>query len=86
MMATKPRTVGRKTLTHDDVVSLVGDLDDAEIATILATGATVRDLDEAIAWAEAESDAMGALEKRLGEPVAGIYRILVARKETEPEY
>lgn len=84
-MTTESRTVGKRTLTHDDVVSLVGDLDDAEIATILATGATAQELDEAIAWAEAESDVMGELEKRLGEPVASIYRILMARKEDEPD-
>jgi hypothetical protein len=85
MMATKPKLVGKEKLTHDDVVSLVGDLDDAKIATILATGATARDLEEAIAWAEAESDAMGEMEKRLDEPAASVYRVLMTRKETEPD-
>ena len=36
-------------LTHDAVVRRVGDLDDAKIAEILATGATVAELEEAIA-------------------------------------
>jgi hypothetical protein len=72
-------------LTHDDVAALVGDLEDAKIAEILALGATARDLDEAIAWAEAESDVMGEFEKRLGEPAVSVYRILMTRKEVEPE-
>jgi len=84
-MATKRGAQGRETLTYDAVLALAGDLDDARIAAILRTGATVRDLDEAIAWAEAESDAMGEMEKRLDEPAASIYRILLTRKETEPD-
>lgn len=80
--ATNPE---REALTHDAVVALVGDLEDAKISEILATGATARDLDEAIAWAESESDVMEKLEKRLDEPAASIYRILMTRKETEPD-
>lgn len=72
-------------LTHDAVVALVGDLEDAKIAEILATGATAKDLDEAIAFAESESDVMGEMEKRLGEPAAHVYRILMTRKETEAD-
>jgi hypothetical protein len=84
-MATEPGKADGETLTHDAVVALVGDLEDAKIAEILATGATARDLDEAIAWAESESDVMEKLEKQLHEPAASIYRILMTRKETEPD-
>lgn len=70
-------------LTHDEVVALVGDLEDDAIAEIIATGATARDLDEAIAWAESESDVMGELERRMGEPATTIYRILMTRKERD---
>lgn len=72
-------------LTHDQVVALVGDLEDAKVAEILSTGATLRDLEEAIAFAEAETDVMGEMERRLGEPATHIYRILMTRKETEPD-
>jgi hypothetical protein len=72
-------------LTHDEVVALVGDLDDGKVAEILAIGATACDLDEAIAWAESESDVMGELEKRLDEPATSIYRILMTRKALEPD-
>lgn len=87
---TRSKTSGKGTradrpLTHDDVVMLVGDLDDEAIVEIIASGATVRDLDEAIAWAESESDVMGELERRLAEPAASVYRILMTRKELEPD-
>ena len=72
-------------LTHDAVAALVGDLEDAKIAQILATGATPKDLDEAIAWAESESDVMGKMERRLDEPAVSVYRILMTRKELEPD-
>jgi len=76
---------GAGALTHDAVVALVGDLEDSKVAEILATGATAKDLDEAIAWAESESDVMGEMEKRLDEPAASVYRILMTRKETGPD-
>jgi hypothetical protein len=87
---TRSKTSGKgaragRPLTHDDVVALVGDLDDEAVAEIIASGATARDLDEAIAWAESESDVMGELEKRMGEPATSVYRILMTRKELEPD-
>ena len=42
-------------------------------------------MNEAIAWAEAESDVMGKLGKRLGGSAARVYDILMTRKEVEPE-
>jgi len=88
MVAGKRMTVGGKAgpaLTRNRVVSMVGQLEDAKIAAILATGATVQDLEEAIAWAEAESDVMGEMEKRLAEPAVRIYRILMTNKAAEPD-
>lgn len=72
-------------LTRDELVVLVGDLGDAKIAEILSTGATAGDVNEAIAWAEAESDVMGKLGKRLSGSAARVYDILMTRKEVEPE-
>ena len=43
-------------LSHDDVVHLVGDLDDATIAAILATGATYEEIERALKWAGAGLD------------------------------
>lgn len=78
------RRRGRR-LTYDDVVTLVGDLDDGKVAEILATGATAREVNEAIAWAEEASDVMGKLGKRLGGRAAQVYDILITRKPVEPE-
>lgn len=83
----RPAMAGRddRPLTRDELVVLLGDLGDARIAQILATGATARDVDEAIAWAEDGSDEMGKLGKRLSGRAAEIYDILITRKETEPD-
>ncbi|HWA47334.1 MAG TPA: hypothetical protein VG742_03625 [Dongiaceae bacterium] len=51
---------GAQHLTHDDVAHLVGDLEDATIAAILATGASYQDIEQAVKWAGA-----GLTEPRL---------------------
>lgn len=82
---TRSRASGAKgtdePITHDDIVRMVGDLEDSKISTILAMGPTVEELDEAIAWAEAESDVMGELEKPLSGVAAQVYEILMTRRD-----
>ena len=68
----KPRS-----LTPQDIKDIVGDLDDARIAAILATDATVKELEEAAAWVSGESDVMGDLERPLEGVVARLYDILM---------
>ena len=68
-------------LTPQDVRHIVGDLDDAKIAAILATDATVEELEEAAAWASGESDVMGDLERPLEGVVATVYDILMTDEE-----
>ena len=43
-------------LTHEDVAHLVGDLEDATIAAILAIGATYEEIQQALKWAGAGPD------------------------------
>ena len=43
-------------LSHEDVAHLVGDLEDATVAAILATGASYQDIEQALKWAGAASD------------------------------
>lgn len=79
-----PKTTGSergRSLTHDDVVHIVGDLEDTKVAAILAMGPTTQEIEEAVAWAEAESDVMGEMEKPLTGVAARIYDILITRKE-----
>ncbi|MCP4317686.1 MAG: hypothetical protein GY789_17125 [Hyphomicrobiales bacterium] len=68
-------------LTHDDVVSVVGQLADAKIADIIATGATLVEVEEAMAFASGENDVMGDLRLPAVGRVAEVYDILMA---TEP--
>jgi hypothetical protein len=51
-------------LTPQDVRHILGDLDDAKIAAILATEATPEELEEAAAWASGESDVMATWSGR----------------------
>jgi hypothetical protein len=68
-------------LMPQDVREIVGDLDDAKIAAILATGANAEQLEEAMAWASGESDVMGDLERPLSGLVAQLYDILMTGEE-----
>jgi phosphoglycolate phosphatase-like HAD superfamily hydrolase len=70
-------------LTPQDVRHILGDLDDAKIAAILATEATPEELEEAAAWASGESDVMGDLERPLEGVVATVYDILMTGEELE---
>jgi hypothetical protein len=40
-------------LSHDDVAHLVGDLEDSVVATILASGASYLDIEQAVKWLDA---------------------------------
>lgn len=70
-----------QSMTQEDIVQSVGDLEDAKIAAILEIAPTAEELEKAIAWAEGESDAMGELEKPLSGAASRVYEILMTRKE-----
>jgi hypothetical protein len=70
-------------LTHDDVATLVGDIDDASIAAILALRPTTEELEEALAWAAGADDVMGELEIPAAGKAAQIYEILTANEEDD---
>ena len=77
----KPSEHKPPSLTPQDVRDIAGDLDDAKIAAIMATGANAEQLEEAMAWAAGESDVMGDLERPLAGVVAQLYDILMAGEE-----
>jgi hypothetical protein len=66
--------------TAGDAVEILGALPDERIAAILATGVTVRQLEEAAAWAAGESDVMGHMRRPVSGPVAAVYDILTANE------
>jgi hypothetical protein len=68
---------GRRELGHDDVRRIAGDIDDAKIAAIIGTGASLEELEEAVAWIAGESDVMGEARVPLSGVVAQVYDLLV---------
>lgn len=59
-------------------------LDDSKVAAIAATGATLAEVEEALVWAEGESDVLGKTDHPLSGGAACVYEILTA-EEAYPE-
>lgn len=79
----KPNSTGTAVATRDDIKSILGDLDPAEILEIIALRPTVADIEQASVWLEGDPDVFGA-----GEPIKGvasdIVTILTENEEEEP--
>lgn len=73
------------TLTHEQIVEVVGDITDAKAVAIIATQGTFQDLEEALAWASGESDVLGEAERPLAGAASKIYEILTADLEGAEE-
>jgi hypothetical protein len=69
--------------TSSGIRQTVGELDDAKLEAILATGATPAELEAALAWAEGESDVMGKSARPLEGRVAAVYEILMTELPVE---
>ncbi len=63
-------------LTHDEVISIVGPLDDGRVAAIIETGANAEQLTEAFTWLTSDETLGPDPEHRLGATVAQVYEIL----------
>jgi hypothetical protein len=72
------RSMGRPTmaLTRDEIVSVLGPVDDATIAEIAATGATLTDLREAWGWLHGDEALMGEGRPLPGTQIASLIEIL----------
>jgi hypothetical protein len=70
-------------VTHDQVIEIVGRINDTRIAEIIATGATAAQVTEAFAWLSEDEYLGGELEKPLSGVVQQVYDILRA---DEPEW
>jgi hypothetical protein len=69
--------MARQPATLHQITELLGDLEAAKAEAILATGATVAEIEQAQAWAAGESDVMGGeLARPLSGAVAAVYEIL----------
>lgn len=63
-------------LTRDEIVSLLGPVDDTTIAEVAETGATLQDLREALAWLHSDEALMGEGRPLPGTQVASLIDIL----------
>jgi hypothetical protein len=68
-------------ISREDVLHVCGDLTDWKVLAILRTGATIGDLEAAVAWLAGEDDVMGEERRALTGPSAQIYDILAADEE-----
>jgi hypothetical protein len=64
--------------THDEIISLVGDLDDSVIAAIFETGASYAEIEKAARWASAELEQPKPNSHGLSLAGEKVYDILVA--------
>jgi hypothetical protein len=71
-----------KTATFDaaTVRRLCGDISDQTVTAVLATGASLSDLEAAVAWLEGESEIMGEQPDPLAGAAAQIYDLLLAEE------
>jgi hypothetical protein len=67
--------------THDDVRSVLGDIDPAQMLVIMSLRPTIADIEEASVWLDGDPDVFGA-----GEPVKGVAsEIVTILTENEEE-
>lgn len=71
------------TVTREQVIEIVGRINDARVAEIIATGATPADVTEAFTWLNEDEYLGGELEKPLSGVVSRVYEILRA---DEPDW
>jgi hypothetical protein len=69
------------TLTAAEVRHLCGEVPDWKVAAIVATGASVGEIETAIAWAAGEDDVMGEARRPLAGTAGAVYDILTADEE-----
>ncbi len=72
-------------LTREQVVKIVGRIDEGRVAEIIATGATPAELMEAFTWLSSDEYLGGELEHSLRGKVAQLYDILTADQAEEDE-
>lgn len=69
-------------LTPDIVAEIVGNIDDIKAAEIIATGANIEEIEEAVTWAAG----ITRVGKDLGRPLAGVVAEVYAILTSDEEY
>jgi hypothetical protein len=71
--------------SSEDVVRIFGDLEDETVVEILATGATIAEVEAAALWLAQESDVMGEARRPLDGRAAQVYNIVNSAAERADE-
>jgi hypothetical protein len=71
-------------MTSDDVIAILGPVDETLVAEVIATGATQAELAEAFAWASNDEALMGEGRRLATGRTAALVDLLVSDEE-EPE-
>lgn len=72
-------------VTAGEVRRLCGEIEDIKVTEIVATGATVQELEEAFACLHGDDSAMAEMQRPLSGRAAQIYDILAPEEEPEEE-
>ena len=68
-------------LDRNTIREIAGNIEDAKVAAIERSGATAKELEEAVAWASGLSAAMSKERRSLSGVVAQVFEILTADEE-----
>ncbi|MBB3593939.1 hypothetical protein FHX08_004342 [Rhizobium sp. BK529] len=72
------------TMTSDDVIAILGPVDDTLVAEVIATGATQAELAEAFAWANNDEALIGE-GRRLATGRVAVLVDLLTSDDEEPQ-
>jgi hypothetical protein len=72
-------------LGHHAIREIAGNIEDAKIAAIERSGATLEQLEEAVAWTSGLSGVMGKERRPLSGVVSRLYEILTADEDFPDE-
>jgi hypothetical protein len=70
--------------TREDLLRLVGDVDERKVFDILALNPTVAEIEQAALWAAGDGDVLGKSGYPLRGTAAEVFDILAADEEEEP--
>lgn len=84
-MATPSAGFSPHRLRRDDVLRIVGDVEDVTVSALLATGADHLELEQALMWINGDGDYLGKLGRPLSGRIAKAYDILLSDPAFEPD-
>ncbi len=84
-MPDRAEIVPERQLNPEIVRRLCGEITDGAVAAIVASQASLADLETALAWVDGESDVMGEARRPIAGVVAELYDLLMAERTDDDE-